>query len=194
MPSLYVITAWLTTLTSSFVGILVFIKNPKVNVNRRWLFLSLSIAIWSFFLGFMFNSKEAKPSLIYSQFLMVGAGLIPVTFYHFVLAILGLEKIKRQKLFLFTGYFITLILLLLNLTQLFVKGSTYKNIVNCYYPDAGPFFIFYILLFFIFACYSFNLMYKTSKVSSGLRRNQIRYIMFASVVGFLGGATTFPLW
>lgn len=194
MPSLYVITAWLTTLTASLVGILVFIKNQRVNVNRRWLFLSLSIAIWSFFLGFMFNSKDAKPSLAYTQYLMVGAGLIPITFYHFVLAILGLEKNKRQKYLLFLGYFLTSIILLLNLTPLFVKGSSYNNIVKCYYPDAGPFFIFYILLFFIFGSYSFYLMRRASILSTGLRRNQIRYVMFASFVGFLGGATTFPLW
>ena len=142
MISIYVITAWITTVTAPCVGILAYLKNPKGNVNKRWSFMNLCIAIWSLFLGFMFNSKDPKSGLIYSRFLMVGANLIPITFYHFILTLLGREGDRQQKRILFMGYIITIFLLLLNFTSLFVKSVGYKSLVKCFYPNAGPLFIF----------------------------------------------------
>ncbi len=194
MPSLYVITAWLTTFTASIVGILVYGKNPKRAVNKRWTVMSLSIAIWSLFLGFMFSSKDAKSGFMYSRILMIGANLIPITFYHFVLALLELHKEKRQRIIISLGYLVAILLLLLNFTPLFVKSASYKSIVRCFYPDAGPFYIGYILIYFGFSGYAYFLMHKAISKLTGFKRNQIIYVMFASAVGFLGGATTFPLW
>jgi len=194
MINIYTITAWLTTITASYVGILVYLKNLKREINKRWAFMSLSIAVWSLFLGLLFNSKDAKAGLIYSQILMIGANLIPITFYHFVLALLEQQKDKKQKRLLLIGYLITLFLLLVNFTSLFIKDVDYKILVRCFYPNAGPFFILYILLYFGFSGYACFLMYTATKTSRGFRRNQIRYVMIASIVGFLGGATTFPLW
>lgn len=194
MNSLYVITAWLTTITSLCTGILVYLKNPKIAVNRRWLFMSASIAIWSLFLGFMFNSKDAISGFRYSQFLMTGALLIPITFYHFVLAFLGLEKNQRKKKILHLGYIMTILLLFTNSTPLLIKSGHYEPIVRCFYPDAGPLYIFYPLLYFALAGYSCFIMYQATKITVGQKKNQIKYVMFASVVGFLGGSSTFPLW
>lgn len=194
MVSLYVVTAWLTTITTLVVGLLVYLKYSKRDVNKKWVFMSLSIAIWSFFLGLMFNSKDPKSGLIYSRILMIGAIFIPVTFYHFILAFLELEKDKQQKKILFLGYIITVFLLFIDFTFLFVKGVTYKPIVGCFYPDAGQFFIFYIILYFGLTGYSCFLMNRALKKLKGQKRNQIEYVFFASVVGFLGGTTTFPLW
>lgn len=156
--------------------------------------MNAGIAFWSLFLGLMFNSKDAKYSLIYSRILMIGANLIPITFYHFILVFLDRDKDEQQKRLLFLGYAITLCLSLLNFTLLFIKSTSYKSLVRCFYPDAGPFFIFYILLYFGLTGYSCFLMYRATELSRGQKKNQIKYCLFGSVVGFLGGATTFPLW
>jgi len=194
MINLYIITAWLTTITALYVGILVYLKNPKGDVNKRWAFMSTNIAFWSLFLGFLFNSKNAKSGLIYSQVLMIGANLIPITFYHFILALLEQQKDRKQKRLLLIGYLITFLLLSINFTPLFIKDASYETLVRCFYPNAGPFYILYTILYFGLPGYACFLMYTATKISRGFKRNQIRYVMVASVVGFLGGATTFPLW
>lgn len=194
MISLYVITAWLTSITAFCVGILVYLKNPRGDVNKRWAFMSLSIAFWSLFLGFLFKSQDAKSGLMYSQILMIGANLIPVAFYHFVLALLEQQKDKKARKLLFLGYSLTLFLVGVNFTPLFIKSASYKILVKCFYPDAGPFFILYVLIYFWLLGYSCFLMHRATKTLLGFRRNQVRYVMVASIVGFLGGATTFPLW
>jgi len=194
MISIYVITAWLTVITASCVGVMVFFKNPRAAVNKRWFFMSANIAQWSLFLSFMFASQDAEASILYSRILMVGACLIPITFHHFVLVFLEREKERRQRTILFTGYALTAFLLLINLTPWLVKGASYKTLVRCFYPDAGPFFIVYILVYFVLMGYASFLLYQGIKLSTGQKNNQIKYIMVASIVGFFGGATTFPLW
>lgn len=192
--SLYVITAWITTLIATCVGLLAFFKNSKSKVNKKWMLMSISIAFWSLFLGFMFNSKDALSGLRYSRLLMLGANFIPITFYDFVLSLIGREDKKRERIILFMGCLIAVLLLFIDFTPLFIKGVTYKTLVKCYYPDAGPLFILHIIFYFALTSYAAFLMYRASKISSGQRKNQINYVFVASVVGFLGGSTTFPLW
>jgi signal transduction histidine kinase len=154
--------------------------------------MSLSIGFWGFFLFLMFTSKKLSEGIIWSRALQIGAIFIPITFFHFVLALLDLEKEKRYILRF--GYFISLLLLMLNFTPLFVKGASYKPLVKCFYPDAGPTYFLYILIYFIYPSYGCLLLYKASRTVSGYKRNQIKYVLTASIIGFLGGGTTFPLW
>lgn len=157
--------------------------------------MSLSIAFWSLFLGLMFNSRSDQAGLIYSRILMIGADFIPFTFYYFVYSFLELENDKKQKKILFASYIITIFFLLVNSSPLlYVRSVSYKLPVNCYYPDAGPLFSFYVLFYFVLIGYSCLLLYRTSAQLTAQKKNQCKYILFATVVGFLGGATTFPLW
>lgn len=194
MVNIYAITAWLTTATALSVGVLVYSKNAKNSVNKRWFTMSICIALWSLFLGFMFFSKSAVLALICSQALMFGANLIPITFYRFSLALLGLEADKKQNGILLAAYAVTLFLMLINSSSLFIKNVVYQSIINCFYPKAGPFFIFFIIQYFLLPGYACILMYRSAKTLHGQQKNQIKLVMFASIIGFLGGATTFPLW
>jgi len=85
-------------------------------------------------------------------------------------------------------------ILTINFTPLFIKYTRYNPLIKCFYPEAGQFFILYILFYFGLAGYSFILMHQVAKTSTGQKRNQIRYVMVASALGFLGGASTFLLW
>jgi len=191
---LYTITAWLTCITAISVGILVYIKNPKRKVNRKWFFLSLSVSMWGLFLGFMFNANDAQTSLVHTRMLLFASIWIPITFYHFIIVLLDLEKNKRQKNILFAGYTTTILLWLANFTPLLAKSTRYKVLAGCFYPDAGPLMIVYILFYILLAWYSCILMYKTIKVATGKKKNQIQYLLLGTSVGFVTGATTFPLW
>jgi signal transduction histidine kinase len=50
------------------------------------------------------------------------------------------------------------------------------------------------MLYLVLIGYSCFLIYRRIKQLSGQKKNQCKYIMLASLVGFLGGLTTFPLW
>ncbi|MBU1124910.1 MAG: hypothetical protein KKC84_02700, partial [Candidatus Omnitrophica bacterium] len=194
MLSFYALTGWFTSVTALLIGVFVYAKNSSGEVHRRWGILNLFISFWSFFLGLMFVSSEPRIGLMWSRLLMIGAIFIPPTFYHFVLSLLELKPKQHFKTILVGGYTVAFFLLLLAPTPLFVKSASYKPLVRCFYPDAGPFFIFYIISYFLLLGYSGYLMIRSINTLPVTKRNQISYVIAASAVGFLGGATTFPLW
>ena len=190
--TLYPFTSFLTAFSALALGIFVFAKNPQTPINRRWFVMSLSVCIWGAFLSVMFLSREPKLALTASRVLQLGAALIPITFFHFVTALLGLEHQKR--LWLMVGYVTTTGIIVLGATPLIVKGVAYSSLVNCYYPVAGGAYIFYILIFFLFSGYAWYLMARVLGHAGSVQRNQIKYVMIAAMIGFLSGASTFPLW
>jgi len=190
--NLYSITSLLTCITSLFVGIFVYLRNKKGSINTAWALMSLSVGFWSFFTFLLFTSSNPIDGIVWSRALHIGSIFIPITFFNFVLALLDLKK--QRKSILQFGYFISFLLLILNFTSLFVKSVSYKPLVRCFYPDPGPIYFLFILIYFIYPGYACLLLYKLSKIVKGYKRNQINYVLIASTIGFLGGATTFPLW
>jgi len=190
--TLYPVTAFLTTVSALGIGAFVFAKNPRAAVNKRWGILNLSIALWSTFLAILFLSKNSEMGLMASRYLQLGANFIPITFFHFVLALLGMESEKRTWLKL--GYGVTVGMALLGFSGFFIQDVSYQAQLSCYYPVAGPAYILYILMFFLYPGYAWLLMAKSLPRVPGLRSNQVKYVMVASTIGFLGGSSTFPLW
>jgi len=190
--TLYPVTAFLTALLAFGIGVFSFLRNPRGDVNRRMGVLSLSVVFWSVFLGFMFLSKTAQAGLRATRLLQVGATFIPITYFHAVLALMGLKAQKRSWLIL--GYLVTIPLAGLCFTPLYIRGVTYQSLTQCYYPVAGPLQPLYMFLFFLYPGIAWIWMSRLFPRATGLRKNQILYILIASVIGFIGGSSTFPLW
>ncbi|MFA5069337.1 MAG: ATP-binding protein [Candidatus Omnitrophota bacterium] len=190
--SIYVFSAALTFLTSLLLGFFVFIKNPKSLINRTWFLLSGSIAFWSFFLAFMFASKNAESGLFYSKMLQIGAIIIPASCLHFIVSLLHVNR--QERFAVVASYLFCLLLLVMNVTPYFIKEALYTDMVDCFYPRASYLYIFFILFFFLAPGYGTYLLIKEYKSESNFRKNQLGYCIGASFIGFLGGSTTFPLW
>jgi signal transduction histidine kinase len=60
-----------------------------------------------------------------------------------------------------------------------------------YYTNPGTLFYSYALLWGGLIAYAFTLLLFERKKHSGFKRNQIQYVLIASIIGFPGGATTF---
>jgi len=52
----------------------------------------------------------------------------------------------------------------------------------------------YLVMFVGVTIYAHILMYRHYQSLSGLKRNQIKYIVLGTAIGFLGGSTNYPLW
>ncbi|MFH1868636.1 MAG: ATP-binding protein, partial [Candidatus Omnitrophota bacterium] len=188
---LYVVTSVLTALTGISVGTFVFSKNPKGPVNRTWFGLSTSLAFWSIFLAFMFNSKTAPGALLYARISQIGLILLPALHLHFIISLLNYSGNKRRIVYL--CYSISVIFLIYNFTPYLVDKALYANIVGSYYPQAGPLYSYYIIFYTLAAVYTLYLMLKSFASEKGLIRNQIAYLLTFSVAGFAAVSSTFPL-
>jgi signal transduction histidine kinase len=112
---------------------------------------------------------------------------IPAIFLHFVNS---LVKQVRNNRIIFFIYSISLIFLIFDFTPLFIKDV--RPVLSFrYYGTPGIIFPFFLFFFVGVAVYSHYILIKYFKKSQGQTRNQIRYLIFATMIGFLGGGTTF---
>ena len=63
-----------------------------------------------------------------------------------------------------------------------------------YWPEPGPLFHFYLTWFAGYVLYATYLVAAAFHAASGIRRHQYAYMVAASIIGYAGGATNFPLW
>ena len=181
----------LNTICNLSLGTFVLSKNRKGIQNITYFALSLSIALYSFgYFLWQFANNEAF-ALFWFRILVAGIILINVTYLHFVFAFLGI--LHRKRKFLIACYAINFIFILLNLSSLL-----YTRLVPRYglgfWPIPTNLFHIYLSFWFFQLFYGFNFLLKGYRKASGFKREQIRYFLAAAIVGFLGGATNWPMW
>lgn len=168
------------------VGIFVYLRNRSSNVNKLWMILNLSVSLWSWPLFARDLVYEKTTGLFLVRLCYVGAIFIPPLFFHFVSSLLKLEKNRLIAAF----YALSVIFLIFDLTPLFIKDVG-PILSFRHYGIPGTVYPFYALYFISITGYSHYILIKYFRKSEGQRRNQIRYFLYATIIGFLGGVSTF---
>ena len=184
----YAISNLITAVCSLALGIFVISKDKKVPINRIWLLFMVAVAIWSFGVAMKTFASDRSVIAFWVKFLHAGAIFIPIFFLHFVLMLLNYEK--GEKRFLEMAYVISCIIFISLFTKLFLKGIVFKVSLG-YYLIPGITYYVFVLTFLIYIGYAYYKMGKAFKRSTGLQRNQIKYVMIASIIGFTGGSMVF---
>lgn len=142
------------------------------------------------FLGW--STTEYGKALFWARWLNLSGIFIPLFFVHFVLSFLG--KTEKDKKPLLVSYFITILYFLTAVLfpEEFVKSLSAKG-GFLYYPDAGPLYYFFPVLFACLTFWGIFELYQAKKNFSGQRQKQVQYLLAALFIGFIGGSTTFPL-
>ena len=184
------ISGSLIFITSLFSVILVLTKAPKRNTSFTWMLFSLSVALWGFGLFRSFITDIESIALFWSRFLNLSAVFIPLFFFHFILCFTNKVKDKRKELFFYYIICISCFLIAFTFPKTFV--SHVEPILSFkYYPKPGILYYGFALFFAYLVVYGITLLSKDFVLSSGVRKNQIKYLLFGVFVGFAGGATTF---
>jgi len=183
------LSALINAITSLILGVFVLWKNPKDKINRSFFYFCFSVFIWSFGYYFWQISKDSDTALFWLRLLTFGSALIPLFYLYFSLVFAKKERNKGVAYF----FIISIILALLSLTNYLVVGVGKKLIFN-FWPIPGALYPFLLLVFFAYTIYSSVILYIEYKNSSGLRKEQLKYILFGFIVGFIGGSTNFLLW
>lgn len=181
----------LTAIAAIIFGLFVYLKNRQSEINKSYAFLSLSIALWGLAYYFWPLADNKQQALISFQILHMGAILIAPSFLWFILSLLDLQR--RFRKIIIGSYLISIFLLLTVPTPLFIKDMVPLYIFHYW---AIPGFIYHFYLLFWFSCIFFAWFYliKGYRGSAGTKRNQLKYVLIASLLGFLGGATNYLPW
>lgn len=185
-----VLTSAINTLASVVLALMVYWKKRHGPANAAFSWFALTGALWSAQYFLWQTAPDADGALFYSRMLTAAAILIPVAYYHFVLRLLGSSR-PRPILF---GYGMALVLAILSLTtDLLVIGVEQKGVFP-HWPVPGALYPVYLLVFFAYTSTPLVLLVLGYRRAQGLVRNQLRFVILGTAVGFMGGATNFFLW
>ncbi|HOE68683.1 MAG TPA: ATP-binding protein [Candidatus Omnitrophota bacterium] len=191
MVTYSIISSLTNAVTSLVFGAFVIHQNPRNIKNRTYLFFSLSVAVWSIFYFFWQISDSPEQALFYSRGLIAGAILIPVFYLHHIAAMFG--RIRDCKKSLVAAYVFAILSLFFSFTSLFVAGVA-PRLSYRFWPVPGLLFHPFLLFWVVIVVYGMTLIVRSLRGASGIIRNQMKYILVATVIGWGGGFTNYFLW
>lgn len=184
----FVFACVVNSILSVSIGVFVYLKGKNRIINRVWGLFCLCFSFWSLGLGMMTISSTENMALFWLKYVhYLGAIFIPIVFLHVCLILLELHQ-KRKKLIIIS-YIIGGLLQIANFIGYLAEVKPLDPFK--YYTQPGPLYLIFPILFFIYISYALYKVIEGFKLFSGFKKNQLKYFFIGSLIGFLGGATTF---
>ncbi len=187
----YPISGLINAVTSIILGILVLAKDRCNIVYKTYALFCLSIAIWSGFYFAWLSTDNITLALFYSRGFMAGAIFIPIFYLHHVCSLLN--QIDKQKKVIIASYMFGILSLACDFTSYYIP-NVIPRLSFKFWPSVGPIFSIFLVTWGSIVIYGAYLILIAYKKAYGIEKNRLRYMLIATVVGWGGGATNYPLW
>ncbi|MFA5287551.1 MAG: histidine kinase N-terminal 7TM domain-containing protein, partial [Candidatus Omnitrophota bacterium] len=185
----FIVAMAVTGIATLLLGLFVYFKNRRNKVNLTFALYSLSISWWSLTQIGNVYGPSLEISWFWAKIEQIGVVFIPTFFLHFAVVFIGL---KRKWLLRLCYVFSLIIALLSPTTRLICPRAEYKfGLIN--FGDPGPLYLLIIVFFGLSVIYSLWKLLELYKISTGSKKNQLKYLLFPSLLGYLGGASSFLL-
>jgi signal transduction histidine kinase len=180
-----VIASLFTAVTTFTIGVFALFKKEG-KANKIFAVYSFSIAWWAFWQTFLITADTQQSAYLLARIMNIGVALIPIFFVHFTISFLG---IKDKKKFLAISYIIFIIFSILGTfkTSFFLSSASKVAFVRYYNTSVGFLYHIEIIAFVCWVLYGLFLLYREFKSSDGVRRNQLAYLFWPSLLGYIGG-------
>lgn len=189
----FAIFSFATSFLTLLLGLLVYSMSPHIRMKRVWIVFCFFAALWNFGFGIMAIAEDESAALFWARAVQNPAAIfVPVAFLHFILVFLNTLSEGRRKLIL-AGYLFGVLLLILNFTK-FYTDVRYVLQSGIYTISAKEAYLAYFLFFCFYIGIAFYEMLKKWKsVQDQRTKSRLLYLILASAIGLLGGASTFLL-
>jgi hypothetical protein len=183
---------YLLIICGSFFLIVFLAFRQKRRDYTLFMIFNASIILWAIGRLGLLLVQDAASALLFARILYIGSIFIYIFFLHFILAFLGLESRRKYVLYIF--YANALFLSVINFIDLFygtnnfIYSVTPKLFFN-FYEVPGRFYLTQTISNLLIPFYAVIELIREYRLSTGLRRGQIRYVLLASFLGFSGGST-----
>lgn len=184
-----IVTAFLNVLGGVILGLSVFLKDPGQRQNQLFSWFTVSFTGWSFFYLLWQFAQTPEEALVYTRLLLGFSTFIPITYYHFVSRLTG----QGNNLEIRVGYIVAIVIAAFTPTP-YLVNHVEPELMFAFWPKGGPMFYPYILHFGYFTVRAWMALFSAFRQSSHGRRNQLGYVIFCTVAGWVGGLTNFLLW
>lgn len=176
-----------------FIGFGVFcvLKNRASVTNRLWFLASMMIGIWAFGVGMMVRSSSLEEAQVWLTVLCSSAILIPPTFLHYIYSLVKVTDQKRKIIISWYVFFAALLIVNFFKPDFFARVSETKPNFP-YFTDLAPLYPVFTVAFVVCVAMAFIALIVALRSNiSTANRNQLKYMLLASIFGFGGGITAF---
>jgi signal transduction histidine kinase len=168
-------------------AVLVLFKSKDKKLGYLWGLVCVSLTIWGAGGINVSLSHDYAKAMFWWQIAHIGIILLPSFYFHFVYEFLKL----RQKPVLLLAYFITLFLLFVDIAAPeYFLGSLRLLFGKYYWVSKSVLFVTVYLggLCGLLLTYSFILLVKSYRSASGIRKEQLKYFILGTSIGWFGGS------
>ncbi|HEY3376853.1 MAG TPA: histidine kinase N-terminal 7TM domain-containing protein, partial [Armatimonadota bacterium] len=186
----FALTALTNTITSFFLGLLVLRKKTPAHMGKDFARFCVTATLWS--LAYFIWQHAATPAsaLFWCQLLTCFSSFLPLTQLIFICNLLN---IKHHPLFTVFLYGFSCLTAVLSFTPLMIAGVR-PMAVFPFWPHAGSLYGGYLLIWMALIVYGQVLLITRYRTAPPPLKTLLYYLIIATLVGYLGGATNYPLW
>lgn len=181
----------LNFLTSTVVLLLVLARGKKTVVELTFILFCANIGLWSLFYLLWLLARNPDFALAMTRAFMMGAIFIPFFYFHFIAVFSG--EGFRQRRWIRWGYFFGAVLAISNFGPWMVRGVQ-PRLGFAYWPTPGPLLHVHLALFATYLLRFIGILIKQVKKRIGNEREQFKYLLLGTAIGFGGGMTNYLLW
>jgi signal transduction histidine kinase len=175
-------------LASLLLGAMAFWQGRSKLPNINLALTSLAVAIWCLAQA-AGDLVPTKAEVLFWTRVNIGAAFFIPTFYlAFILSLL--DRLDRGRVLLGLAALTSFIFLILDFTPFMVADVAPWG-GHRYWAVFSPGYLLFALFLAAVFVYGVYKLVQAYRSSTGQRRNQILYVLLASVIGILGGATNF---
>lgn len=183
------ITAFLNAITSFVLGVSALFRRTRGNPNAPFFFFAMAVAGWSGAYFFWQISADQASALFWVRVLSAVAISVLPTYYHFAVRLAGTSRAVA----IVVNYVAAVVMALLCFTPVMCTGV--EPLWGFpWWPRAGSLYWLYLLVFFTVMFAGWAEIYVAFRTAGHARRNQLKFVLGGTVIGFIGGATNFPFW
>ncbi|MBI5745608.1 MAG: GAF domain-containing protein [Nitrospirae bacterium] len=179
----------LTAFATFLLGIFVFLEKKRERLGIIFFLYCFSISWWSFFELIMATSSNRENAIFWGKLMQAGDIFLPTLFVHFIVILLDLS-LERWKLIAL--YSISSFFSILCFTPLLISDAQPSDFVP-FMIKAGPLYLPMVVFFGLCVFYGHLKLYKAYTSSVSYKRNQLSYLLWSSVFGYIGGSLNFLL-
>lgn len=172
------------------LGIFIYFKDRKKLLNQTFSLFALSVFIYSFGFSQQAIAATRSASLFWIRVILMATIFIPIFFFQF--AYVAMEKKVNRKI-LAGIYAIGITLEIINFSTKWLAFDPIPKYTFQYLFQAGFLYPILCLFFTVIVTHVFVELHKSYSNSTGLKRNQLKYLFWAPLIGFSGGSTGFLL-
>ncbi|MDP2704945.1 MAG: histidine kinase N-terminal 7TM domain-containing protein [Patescibacteria group bacterium] len=187
----YSLSALINFFSSFMFGTFIYVQNRKDPISVGYARFAWVIAAWSITYAFLLQSNTPEGALLGSRITLAPVCFIAITFFHFIVVLLG--ETKKYRKMLWFGYIVFTLFALLDVfypTPLFITNPQ-PTVFIPYWPLGGILFHPFLFLWvaYFVAAYTLPIIY--FKQFGPVKKSQIIYVLIGTTFGNIGGSTAF---